>query len=190
LCSIINQKQITMKKDLTENQKQIITDITNEFVKINERETKRKSNSLIDFDSIFKERKEDEKRREEILCKNVIVQQMYDNLIDEIVDKLTLEVDEWGLYCRKNDNTRKHSGDIIIGYTDELRYKNYIYIEVRKDISTITFKSGIEEVREWLPPTRLSYNNVSNSWETIEELCKYPYFIKELKELLLKMEQD
>jgi hypothetical protein len=179
-----------MKKDLTENQQQIITDITNEFVKINERETKRKSNSLIDFDSIFKERKEDEKRREEILCKNVIVQQMYDDLIDEIVDKLTSEVDQWGLYCKRNDKTRTHSGDIIISYTDELSYKKYIYIDVRKDITTITFKSGIEEVREWFPPTRLSFNSVSNCWETIEELCKNPYFIKELKELLLRMEEE
>ena len=31
-----------MEKNLTENQQQIITDITNEFVKINERESKRK----------------------------------------------------------------------------------------------------------------------------------------------------
>ena len=179
-----------MEKNLTENQQQIITDITNEFVKINERESKRKSNTLIDFDSIFKERRDDEKRRKEIQCKNVIVQQMYDDLIDEIVDKLTSEVDQWGLYCKRNEDKIKNSGDIIISYTDKLSYKKYIYIDVRKDITTITFKSGIEEVREWLPPTRLSFNSVSYCWETIEDLCKNPYFIKDLKELLLKMEEE
>ena len=176
--------------ELTENQQQIITDITNEFVKINERESKRKLNSLIDFDSIFKERKEDEKRREEILCKNVIIQQMYDDLIDEIVDKLTSEVDQWGLYCKRNEDRKKNSGDIIISYTDELSYKKYIYIEIRRDITHVSFKSGIEGIREWLPPTRLSFNSVSNCWDTIEELCKNSYFISEVKQLLLKMEED
>lgn len=179
-----------MKKNLTENQQQIITDITNEFVKINERESKRKTNSIIDFDSIFKEKREDEKRREEILCKNVIVQQMYDDLIDEIVDKLTSEVDQWGLYCKRNENKRKNSGDIIISYTDELSYKKYIYIEINRNIKTTTFKSGIEEVREWLPPTTMGFNSGSNCWGSIEELCKTSYFINDLKQLLLKKEQD
>jgi hypothetical protein len=43
-------------KNLTENQKRIIDEITNEFLSINEKKTNR--NNLIDLDSLFKEKKE------------------------------------------------------------------------------------------------------------------------------------
>ena len=190
LSLLSNQKQIKMKKkELTENQKQIISDITNEFIKINESKSKIKEEGFIDFNSIYLERNKDIETRREIELYNKSVLQSNRDFIYTIMDTLNLELREHGLNCffREDEENNIHHSLRINDIRNQLGQQSFgICFETKQ--TTIYFNSGIEQISKYIPITQFYLNSLcSVKFKNLEDMCSYDEFMKNLKRLMLSI---
>ena len=177
------------KKELTENQKQIISDITNEFIKINESKSKIKEEGFIDFNSIYLERNKDIETRREIELYNKSVLQSNRDFIYTIMDTLNLELREHGLNCffREDEKNNFHHSLRINDIRNQLGQQSFgICFETKQ--TTIYFNSGIEQISKYIPITQFYLNSLcSVKFKNLEDMCSYDEFMKNLKRLMLSI---
>jgi hypothetical protein len=177
------------KNELTENQKTIISDITNEFVKINESKSKIKEEGFINFSSIYSERNKDMETRREIELYNKSVLQSNRDFVYTIMDTLNLELNEHGLNCffREDKEYNIHHFLTINDIHNQLGQQSFSISFDRKH-STEYFESGIDQISKYKPITLFYLNSTcSRKFENLEDMCSSEEFIKSLKKLMLSI---
>lgn len=168
---------------LTENQIKIIDDLKTEFTKIN-KPLPTSSGGIINRAAIDKKFEDTKIRKAEIEAINASTKRAIRELIDRDLDKLNKDLIPMGMCATaKGDNTHSqqvHFG-ILNGYSSF-----YIDYYSSSDYEKLADGSGMNIHKSfWF----IKYYNDwgSDTYKTIEDLCKDSLFIKRIEDIYLEI---
>ena len=178
-------------QNLTENQKQLIQELTNEFISINLEKTKKKKGNLFDIDGLLQQKNLDLELRNEIELKNKIIREKLFEIVENDTNKLNEDLKELGLIAFQPKNWHK-GYDIVINTIE--KYNRYEGRSIDKSIrisysipgKTKRFESKIGSIDELINEYTIEHGYGSNppKYTSIENLVKDQYFMSNLKELI------
>ncbi len=161
--------------NLTNKQKQIIGEITDEFSALNNRS--KINGGLIDVSKIKQNLIEDEMRKIEIEYRNTVFQENMQEEVTQTVEHLNKDLDQLGLCCELAEN------DIII--FSQTKYPNWtIIINVKTRTKDFYLSNGdsVECLEKWYYSYKSNvYGEITNT--DISKITSNQYFQNKLQRM-------
>jgi hypothetical protein len=172
--------------NLTQNQQDIITQITNEFNKIND-DYKTYEGGLIDLSPLIKELNEDKIRRSEIELQNTINTKIFLDNVDKDIKRMNDDLVKYDLVAYK-----KWTSNIRI--TTLKQFKKYHtdtteHIDISCQIKSdkIYFDSQISNIAKL--DTSYEYRYHGGTFKSLEDIVGTANFKSDMRNLILKQNQ-
>lgn len=156
---------------LTDNQNKLIEDIRKEFSRMNT-PTKVVGGGLINRAEIDGKINASIKRRAELKCISDATFKAVKELMDMDIERLNYDLIPMGLIAQRNKNNEHYVRIDELDKQDQERYDMYFQYQMSSvyenlpDRSGYTYYTGFHSIK---------YNE--HTFRSIEELCKYNYFI-------------
>lgn len=172
--------------NLTEKQQLIISDITNEFTKINEEKKNRPKGGLFDIDGLLGQREADIEERYQIERNNEFYDEILTAKISEDMDTLNIDLKELGLRAFRPSNwsswVRGYVIDTIRNFERGFEGDNKIKLQYRLFTKTKYFESDISYIEESL--NKHNIESCSKFFNNLEEFAKSTNTIGGIKKLI------
>ena len=170
--------------NLTQNQQDIITQITNEFKKIND-DYNVYEGGLIDLSRIIKELNEDKIKRSEIEVQNTINKRIFIENVNKDLKRINDDLVKYDLVAFiKWDSTIRIG---ILREFSKLGMSNlnyYVDIQCCQNSETIYFKSQIDNIHK--SSSSYYYKYEGKQFKSLEDLIGTSNFSERMRQLILK----
>jgi hypothetical protein len=170
-------------KNLTQTQKDILANLTNEFESLNK--PSQDLSNVLDIGGLLSALKNDKKRREEIVASKPVRIACLHETADKYVAQLN------NLFAGSNVYiwVRKTAYDASIYFGTEYEYNtkpHYVFsVSINPNIQDVYFDSQIENIREYLEGCYIGiHSNQEAKITTIEEMLQNKIFISTITKLI------
>ena len=170
--------------NLTQNQQDIITQITNEFKKIND-DYNVYEGGLIDLSRIIKELNEDKIKRDEIEVQNTINKRIFIENVNKDLKRINDDLVKYDLVAMK-----MYDSTIRIGTRKEFikssgtSFNAYVDIKCFQNAETIYFNSKINNITK--NESSYYYRYEGKQFKSLEDLIGTSNFTEDMRALILK----
>jgi hypothetical protein len=175
-------------KNLTEKQKTIIAEITNEFIKTNEENKNKPKGSLFDINGLLGQREADIEERYQIERNNEFYDQILQTKIQEDMDVLNIDLRQLGLRAWQPSTwaswVRGFVIDTIENFERDYHFGKNIKVDYILIKKTKSFESGISDIEEYENNHKIGWKNYRYS--NIKSFATHKEIINNIKELINK----
>ena len=170
--------------NLTQNQQDIITQITNEFKKIND-DYRAYEGGLIDLSRIVNELNQDKIRRSEIEVQNSINKNIFIENVNKDIQRMNDDLVKYGLIAFKvYESTIRIAIQREFNKIDSSNVSYYIDIKCRQNTETIYFNSKINNIAK--NESSYDYRYDGGRFDSLEDLIGTSNFTEHMRELIVR----
>jgi hypothetical protein len=171
---------------LTQNQQDIITQITNEFNKIND-DYKTYEGGLIDLSPLIKELNADKIRRSEIELQNTINTNIFLDNVDNDIKRMNDDLVKYDLVAYKKWTSRIRITTLKQFKKYYIEATDYVDISCQQKSDEIYFDSKITYIAKL--DTSYKYNYGGGTFKSLEDVVGTANFKSDMRSLILKQNQ-